>query len=162
MLGSKTMKFDIESESEAVQAFVLATIEEFHHKHGRASVIRFDVQAIYGQIHAYPSTHHTPETIFDDVGITVNFIYDSDSWMNYFDADDTLKYKNLSCTADGAAGDFNDFISLMVYDAVIISLKKVSAEQMPKSVVVEAALECAGTFYKVIIPNERQYEDEPA
>lgn len=147
------MKFDIESESAAVQSFVLATIEEFHHEHGRASVIRFDVQAIYGQIHAYPSTHHTPETIFDDVGTPVNFIYDSDSWMKHYEAHDTLEYKNLSYNGERGEGAFNDFVSVMVCDAVLIALKKVSPEQMPKSVVVEAAPECAGTFYKVITPN---------
>lgn len=148
------MKVDIESESEAVQAFVLATIEEFHQEQGRASVIRFDVQANWGQIHAYPSTHHTPETIFDDVGSPVNFIYDSDTWMAHKDAKDTLEYKGQSCTPNGAAGPFNNFISVMVYDAVMIALKKVPPEKMPKSLVVDAAPKSEGIFHEVIISDE--------
>ena len=146
------MKVDIESESEAVQAFVLATIEEFHQAHGRASV-----QANWGQIHAYPSTHHTPETIFDDVGPPVNFIYDSDTWMAHKEANDTLEYKGQSCMPNGAAGPFNNFVSVMVYDAVLLALKKVPPEKMPKALVVEAAPEHEGIFHKLIIPDELRH-----
>lgn len=148
------MKVDIESESEAVQAFVLATIEEFHLAHGRASVIRLDVQANWGQIHAYPSTHHTPDTIFDDVGSPVNFTYDSATWMAQKEANDTLEYKGQSCSPNGAAGPFNNFVSVMVYDAVMLALKKVPPEKMPKSFVVDAAPESEGIFHEVIIPDD--------
>ena len=148
------MKFDIESNSEGVQAFVLQTINQFFQEAGRASVVRFDVQAIYGQIHAYPSTRHTPATIFDLVGTPVRFIHDCESWIDHFNSGDEPSYRNHPYDSAGGNAAFDDYISVMVQDAVLACLPKIPDEQLPVAIVVESAPENGGAFHRTITPQK--------
>lgn len=113
-------------------------------------MIRFDVQAVHGQIHAYPSTHHTPETIYEEVGKPLEFIFDCDPWSDRRYEGDTPDYQSLLFDTDSGDGGFNDYFSVMVYDATLAALREIPAELRPQHVVVEAAIESGGTFHKLI------------
>lgn len=146
------MKFDIAVDTEAVGVFVRRTIDEFFKDEGKATVVKFDVQAVHGQIHAYPSTKHSPDTIYEDIGKPVKFCFDRDSWSDHYWEGDHPDYNGRNFDPDGGDAGFNDYISVMVYDATISALAGMPDERLPDAVIVESAGESGGVFHKLITP----------
>ena len=146
---------DIEQHIPRVQDFIASTVLEFTKRHGRASVVRLDVQAVHGQIHVYPSVTHTSETIYEDIGKPVDICFDEDSWSDDYYDGKIPSYRGRIYDPDCGDADYNEVFSMMIYDAALKAIESIPSELAPKEVLVEAAIESGGTYAKIITPETK-------
>lgn len=142
------MNFDLQDDYSAVGTFARESITDYASTNGRPSLVVFDVQGNWGQIHLYISTVLTIANLEDLHGTPIPYIADFEKWMGFYENEPRRLpvYKGQACEAGKGDGAFNDVIAQMVADAVRDSVSSLPPDILPETVFVHAAFESEGTF----------------
>jgi hypothetical protein len=128
--------FDLLSYFDEVVVFAQKALTDYSTEHGVASAMVFHVQATHGSIEVYASTSLSLDDL-DDLMETP-----------LADAGDFVPWRESYLKRDSNLGDggFNDYVTLMVGDAVTKACSNLSSSQLPVAILVHAAFESAGTY----------------
>ncbi len=137
---------DLQNDFEDVVALAERAMTEYASEHGPASAMVFHVEAVHGSVEVYASTTLTLKNLQRLVETPLAEAGDFLHWHKAKQQQQALGYlnqKNISYQGDA---EFNDFVTLMVGDAVKEACSRVPREQLPDAILVHAAFESGGTY----------------
>jgi hypothetical protein len=145
---------DLQNDFEDVVALAKRAMTEYAAEHGPASAMVFHVEAVHGSIEVYASTTLTLKNLQRLLETPLAEAGDFLHWHKAKQEEQTLGYLQQQNVSYQGEAEFNDFVTVMVGDAVKEACTRVPAEQLPKAILVHAAIYSGGTYGIEIHPRK--------